>query len=262
MFSARNIQFDDNPKHQVATEGGLLHYNGNLPLQIIPGEHYNHGVTLSDDLGNLVEATLQASISNTSDVALSSEFSSCLSDEISMKGDPNQSAVLSLQTVSLRQTFIKLKVKLLSCPPGFVLKEKQCVCHAYLYTGFLRCDTDSFHSYLHSGFWTGLVRDKISGRTELATSVCPTGFCDYNGSTVSMLGIKLPQNTSLLDEVICGKSRTGVLCGECREGYTTHFHSPNFLCKPADPTLCKVGWLFYILSELVPVTVVFITVLV
>ena len=94
------------------------------------------------------------------------------------------------------------------------------------------------------------------------TGFCPTGFCDYNGSRVSILGVRLPQNASLLDEAICGKSRRGVLCGECRKGYTTHFHSPNFLCKQADPTLCKVGWLFYILSELVPVTVVFITVLV
>ena len=74
--------------------------------------------------------------------------------------------------------------------------------------------------------------------------------------------MRLPRNISQLDEAICSKSRTGVLCGDCRPGYTTNFHSPNFHCKLADPTLCQIGWLFYILSELVPVTVVFITVLV
>ena len=262
VFSIRNIKFDDNPKPQVATEGGSLHHNGDIPLKVIPGEHYNHSVTLSDDLGNPVETTLQASISNTSDVAVSSEFSSCLSDEIILKGKPNQSALLSLQTISLRQTFIELEVKLLSCPPGYTLVNRKCICSAYLYSGFLRCDSDSFHSYLHPGFWTGLVRDEINDITEIVTDFCPTGFCDYNGSNVSASGIKLPQNASLLDEAICGKSRTGVLCGECRKGYTTHFHSPNLLCKPVDPALCKLGWLFYILSELVPVTVVFITVLV
>ena len=264
VFSIRNIKFDDNHIPQVATEGGSLHYNGDIPLQIIPGEYYNHNVSLFDDLGNPVEATLRASVSKPSEVALSSEFSSCLSDEISMEGDPNQMALLSFQTVSLQQTFIELEVKLLSCPPGFILEKKQCACHAHLYTGFLRCDTNGFYSYLHSGFWAGLVGDKMSGRTdlELVTGICPTGFCDYNGSHVSILGIKLPQNASLLDEAICGTSRTGVLCGECRDGYTTHFHSPNFLCKPANLALCKVGWLFYILSELVPVTVVFITVLI
>ena len=264
VFLIRKIKFDDNLKPQVATEGGSLHHNGDLPLQIIPGERYNHSVALSDELGNPVDATLQASVKSSGPgVELSSEFSSCLSDEISMKGAPDQSALLSLQTVSLRQTFINLEVKLLNCPPGFILDEqKRCACHAHLYTGFLRCNTNDFYSYLHSSFWTGLVRDKTSHRTELVTGFCPTGFCDYNGSKVSALGIKLPQNASLLDEAICGKSRTGVLCGQCRQGYTTHFHSPNFLCKPVDPALCKVGWLFYILSELVPVTVVFITVLV
>ena len=33
VFSVRNIQFVDNSKSQVATEGGLLHHNGNLPLE-------------------------------------------------------------------------------------------------------------------------------------------------------------------------------------------------------------------------------------
>ena len=59
---------------------------------------------------------------------------------------------------------------------------------------------------------------------------------------------------------MCGKSRTGVACGSCASGYTTHYHSPNYECKPVDYR-CKVGWLFYILSELVPVTVVFVSVL-
>ena len=263
VFRDRNIKFDDYLKPQVTTEGGLLKHDGDLPLTIIPGEQYNHRVNLTDDLGNPIEATFQANIDNNSKVMLDSAFSSCLSDQITLKGEPNQSALLSLQTVSPRETFIKLEVKLLNCPPGFFLEEKECVCHAHLYTGFLRCDTNSFHSYLHSGFWAGLVSDsKVSGKTEVATGFCPPGFCDYNGSEVSTLGIKLPQNASLLDEVICGQSRTGILCGDCRKGYTTHFHSPNFLCEPADPALCKVGWLFYILSELVPVTVVFITVLV
>ena len=41
-----------------------------------------------------------------------------------------------------------------------------------------------------------------------------------------------------------------------------HFHSPGFLYKLAEPVGSKLGWFFYLLSELVPVTAVFITVLV
>ena len=68
-------------------------------------------------------------------------------------------------------------------------------------------------------------------------------------------------NHSDLERAICGKRRQGILCGNCTPGYTTHYHSPDFQCKPVHHTLCKVGWLFYILSELVPVTMVFITVI-
>ena len=263
VFSIRNIIFDDDLQPQVATEGSILHHNEHL-LQVIPGEEYNHGVTLTDDLGNQADGTFQASINDNPEVELDSAFSSCLSDQIVLKGEPNENAELFLQTVSQRQVYIKLRVQLIDCPPGFTLKRNECVCNAHQYVGLVRCDVHSLNSYLYPGFWTGLVSDSnYSPRwVELATGICPTGFCDYNGSEISTSGVRLPQRASQLDEAICGKSRTDVLCGECREGYTTHFHSPNFLCKPADPTLCKVGWLFYILSELVPVTVVFITVLV
>ena len=262
VFSIRKVTFDDEPQPQVATEGAIFHHGEHL-LQIIPGEQYNHSVALIDDLGNQADGTFQASINENPKIELDSAFSSCLSDRITLKGEPNESGELFLQTVSQRQVYIKLEVQLLDCPPGFTLKKNECVCNAHQYIGLIRCDIHSLNSYLYPGFWADLVSDKNNPRRmELATAICPLGFCDYNKSNVSISGIRLPQKASLLDELICGKSRTGILCGECRKGYTTHFHSPNFLCKSADPTLCKVGWLFYILSELVPVTVVFITVLV
>lgn len=71
----------------------------------------------------------------------------------------------------------------------------------------------------------------------------------------------MPKNTSLLDEAICGRSRTGKICGDCRIGYTTHFHSPNFFCKSVQDHTCRIGWFFYVFSELLPVSVVFLTVL-
>ena len=52
------------------------------------------------------------------------------------------------------------------------------------------------------------------------------------------------------------------MCGKCQDGYTVHFHFPDFLCKLAEPLGCRLGWLFYILSELITVTAVFITVLI
>ena len=94
------------------------------------------------------------------------------------------------------------------------------------------------------------------------TSYCPLNFCTYNKRHPHHSTIILPQLSMKLDKAVCGESRTGTVCGKCADGYTTHFHSPNFECYPVNDSLCKIGWLFYILSELVPVTVVFITVIV
>ena len=171
---------------------------------------------------------------------------------------PGQEANLLLQTLPPRQTSLELQVKLLDCPPGFILSDNECICDPRPYIG-LRCDANKFYSFLSPGFWAGLV--DYENETVLATGTAPTGFCDYNGTQEESLGVRLPRNISQLDEAVCGKSRTGVLCGDCRPGYTTYFHSPNFRCKPADSTTCHVGWLFYILSEIVPVTIMFITVL-
>ena len=263
VFTVRGMKFDDNQllQPQIATEGALLNHDDNVTnvLEVVPGEQYKHGVTLSDDLNNTVKLTLRASVKDNLAVALDPAFSSCLSDEIALRGEPGQTANLLLQTLPPRQTSLELQIKLVDCHPGFTLSEdNECICDPRPYIG-LRCDANRFYSYLSPGFWAGLVYN--GNRTVLATGTAPSGFCDYNGTEEESLGVRLPRNISDLDEAICGKSKTGILCGNCRQGYTTYFHSPDFLCKPADPTLCKVGWLFYIISELVPVTVMFITVL-
>ena len=109
------------------------------------------------------------------------------------------------------------------------------------------------------GLWAGLLTE--SNGSELVISNSP--FFDYGNSISnnSMFEVVLPQNYSELNRAVCGETRTGFLCGRCQENYTVHFHSPGFLCKPIEASGCKIGWLWYILSELVPVTMVFIAVL-
>ena len=114
----------------------------------------------------------------------------------------------------------------------------------------------TFHSYLHPGYWAGLI-DSPSG-SELATSTCP--FCDYTHNILvsSEFEVQLPRNYSDLNNAVCGESRGGILCGKCQDNYTVHFHSPGYLCKATEPADCNLGWLLYVLSELVPVTLIFI----
>ena len=269
IFSIRGIHFDDNPLYpQIGTDGALFHTGRPTPLMIIPGEKYHHNVTMADDLGQSVNATLRVDITKSQkDISLNSGYYTYIGSEIQLRGTPDDNASLFMYAVSSRQSYIKLNFQLVDCPPGFKLNHNSvCTCNTDAYMGLFKCDLDNFYSYLHPGYWVGLMKigTENQSRMVLVTSPCP--FCDYSLSasnkSFSDFVIPLPQSYSKLNESVCGETRTGTVCGRCQENYTMHFHSPGFLCKPVDPAGCKLGWLFYILTELVPVTVVFIFVLV
>ena len=265
VFTARGIRFHDD-NQQIATDGDLFHTSNPNPLKIIPGEMYKHGVTLTDELGKVVNATLRVAVTGSEYVQLISSTFQYIGSEIQLRGKPDHRAKLFMHAgdvLSAKQRFIELDVVLLHCPPGFQLNENfVCVCNIDAYIGFYKCDANKFQSYLHPGYWAGVLK-KGTEEEELVTATCP--YCDHNiqlnGSHYEF-GVALPKNNLNLDEIVCGEKRTGVICGKCREGYTLHFHSPGYLCKPAEPDACKFGWLFYILSELVPVTVFFSAVMI
>ena len=272
VFNRRGIIFvegssDNEPP--IATGGAVLHSMTSTPLAIIPGERYKHNVTVTDDLDQMINASFWISFKPREtgvpfDISLASNFSTVITDTINIRGKPRQKATLYMNLVSPRQSFTKLDMEVVDCPPGFKLKDKlECICNTNAHMGMFNCDLDRFQSHLISGYWAGYINDSRN-TPKLVTSACP--FCDYSlsesSTTLSDFEVILPRNRSELDESVCGVTRTGTVCGKCRSNYTVHFHSPGFLCKPAEPVGCKLGWLFYILSELVPVTVVFIAVLV
>lgn len=230
-------------------------------LQIIPGEVRDLDIWLLDDFGNEVGGTLTAYVRDDS-IEIDSEFS-CITDHtVKLSGREGERGELVLQTIGSRKISLTLNVELLPCPPGFRLNaDYQCICDANAYVGIEKCDMTDFIASITQGFWAGYITI-LENHTELATSICPVGFCTYNGSRPTMGAVKLPRSGSELEEAICDVNRHGVLCGECREGYTTYYHSRNLGCLEAKPVSCKLGWLFYLLSELVPVTMLFLFVLV
>ena len=132
-----------------------------------------------------------------------------------------------------------------SCAPG--LDGDPCQCRASKYRGLLKCK--SKRAYITHGYWIGECENGT-----LCTGNCPFGFCSYNDSK----DYRLPGTVSELDEYICGDTRTGVLCGECRPGYSVSYRSYIFRCTP--DANCKYSWLLYIVSELLPLIVFFIIV--
>lgn len=215
------------------------------------------GLKIIDDFGNEVKATLTAVIQEeNTNIRIESEYS-CITDRaIKLRGREGDTGNLILQTTGTRTISSTIAVKLLPCPPAFKLRNNECECQAHAYVGIETCTADS--ATLKYGFWVGYVDE------ELGTSICPAGFCNYdetelNDTEAEM--VPLPREAEGLEVAVCGIKRKGVLCGECSENYTTYYHSPHLDCQEARPYSCRLGWLFYILSELVPVTLLFLFVL-
>jgi hypothetical protein len=266
VFRERRIKINDKSVAQIATEGARLEPK-NVLLRVIPGKKFYHEVNITDDLLQEASVTLIASIiSNNSNIRIDKAFSSCVGEQLMLKGNPKDSTTLRLQTTTSRQSYTSLNITLLDCPPGFMHSAElsECICDRDKYDGLAECNTTDFTTSIIPGYWAGKVSDENNQDwRELVTSYCPLSFCKYKqDENDSGSEIKLPQDDDDWNEAICGESRTGIICGSCAPGYTTHFHSPNFECKKMNDVLCKLGWLIYILSEVIPTTVVFITLLI
>ncbi len=66
-------------------------------------------------------------------------------------------------------------------------------------------------------------------------------------------------NISVLETLVCSDHRTGILCSNCFSVYASNYHSNTHECKKSN---CRWGWLLYIVSEIIPVTLFFIVVMV
>lgn len=247
---------------QIATEGSSLYLKDN-PLTVIPGEKFAHGVIIEDDFHQKASEALTAiSLNHTYAPNNTSFVPHCTEEFMPIKGKPHEEIQLYLQTITSRLSYTQLDVILADCPVGFFYNysSSKCDCNDREYPGIVKCDRN--RSYLSPGYWAGYDENNATGDKLLVTSYCPLNFCTYNGSYEPGLLIDLPKTYARLEESMCGKSRAGIACGECASGYTSHYHSPNYVCKPVEPTAYRLGWLFYFLAELLPVTIVFIVVLV
>lgn len=268
IFQPPGMIFQGNvPGFSVSTDGARFSNNsGDLLRRIIPGEQYKHNMSTIDDLNHEIENMLIASFPSGKDSIMLDDNSYCLTDQnIQLKGQPHQTDTLLLQVTNARKIFATLEVELLDCPPGFSLQDNRCECDASSHIGLVRCgDGKQLYSYLRPGFWAGYVN--TTEGVKLATNICPFGFCNYNSSNdlpmdSVMDEIRLPSFREELEGVVCGEERSGVLCGKCNPGFVVHFHSPYFECVKESINTCTFGWFLYILTEIVPATVLFIVIL-
>ena len=234
----------------------LAHREMNI-LHIVPGEIFDLPVELIDELGQNVGSAMFIATCNGSPSPYVVPTYHFTNGSIQLAGRPNEICQLQLETDADYQISTTLKIKLLKCPPGFGYSndKEQCEClvsHTHQNLAIIGCELTSYQAYFNQFYWIGYESDDA---VDLLISPCPYRYCYEDHVSQGKL---LPRdaNKATLDKFVCGnRKRTGLLCGQCVEGYSVALNSPTFTCQR-----CKIpylGILYLLLSYIIPVTILF-----
>ena len=173
-----------------------------------------------------------------------------LNNAIELNGKVNTSGELHLQTNNRIGASIPYNIR--SCPPGFVQEldgfRCKCVENAFV-QGAINCNNEQLTSAL-------VVTNCISqfGQND---SRLVAGTCPFLLGTVTSAAIELPQDASKVEESVCGTmNRRGVLCGECKQGYSPAAYSYLYNCIKCDNKIRS--WIVYIVGQYLPIVLLFI----
>ena len=263
-----NFTFSEDINKEVSTEVKSLKVTNNATVQIMPGIEANLPVSPIDELNNNITGVYLASLSNINgSIAIDSAYLYIARNSIKLFGNPGATATLSLVIESANTVTMDLQVSLQNCPPGYVIDSshhanKVCTCSAYSkdvsqrYKCIQSCYDDITSALLDTTYWIGYKdEDTLNRNGELLYAYCPRRYCSNDNTTKS-----LTNESHLNSQLVCNYNRTGKICSQCTDGYTAHYHSDGYRCDTTKT--CPLGWLYYILSELLPVTILFLVIVV
>ena len=133
--------------------------------------------------------------------------------------------------------------------------KEQCQCvvnHTPQIPAISKCEITSLQAYYNKYYWIGYESDDAK---DLIYGLCPYHYCYSNHVLQDQL---LPRhaNRTILDKFMCGnRKRTGVLCGQCIEGYSVMMNSPDSTCEKCRNA--HLGILYLILSYILPISILF-----
>ena len=182
--------------------------------------------------------------------------------KVSSNGLPGSQTRVLLVTNSPRNVSYVLNVLLQQCPPGYgwqgnkTTGDGMCTCQYQNWRGVLYCDDVSFSAYLARGYWAGyILNNDTANENNFVTAKCPARYC-----ISSTFRLKLPSAASnaALNDLICSpQNRNGRLCGICTPNHSVAINVRALQYKCIECSSSKYGWLLYILTEFVPLTVFF-----
>ena len=258
-----------------------ISYLTNGTIFAVPGKQFDLPISVVDQFGNPLSSVYPA-VDPSAGIYIN-QASRCVSvSTLRVYGRSNSEGVLKLFNPGIFHFSVELNIFLLPCPPAHRpenislnnMQSESCMCIRNLPGIHCGNDADNFDVYLIHGYWAGYVVK--NGTTQLSpdnffTCQCPTGFCssihvnstEFNETEYARYypipTFSSQEQVKEMDDFVCGSRRRGILCGECRPGFSVFFHSPEYSCHP--DKLCFVGWLFYITSELLPLTILFVSVI-
>ena len=138
-------------------------------------------------------------------------------------------SISSLLAPEYKQLTGTLSFTLSSCNNGYLFSKQSQRCECYNKYGYIQCEGDS--ASIKLGYWFGIY----SGSHTF--SVCHNEYCNFftHRKETRSGFYNLPEE---IDDQ-CNSHRTGVACGECSEGYTLAYNSPD--CISVDKCTCSPG---------------------
>ena len=264
-----------NTSNQIASGPSKFNILQDTPLNVIPGKLHRLPVEVVDDINqNITEISVYQSMiseNNDDDIRTANGFSFITNNNIKITGESGKRFNLTIFMSTFHVTGANIPVILSSCPPGYVTDNtsRTCICSAGgqfssnpTYNGIIGCQDNLGVAMVTSGFWVGyILANESESENNLYTGDCPMGFCRYfnNDSSGQYYNLTLIASYEELQEVVCVNERRDILCGRCKDSNSVYFHSDTFKCDKNN--WCHIGFLFYVLSELIPITILFILIL-
>ena len=140
----------------------------------------------------------------------------------------NYSVIISLYVARISKSktiSVNLTVELSQCHPGFWYSSKSQKCECYSTRNIVSCTNNN--STIKRGYWFGSVNG-IPTVTSCPNDYCNFTCCEITNGFYHLSPVRAHQ---------CMPHRSGTACGDCKEGYTLSFDSPQCV----EVNKCKVG---------------------
>ena len=266
-----NMIFWDNKTYEVSTDGAVFSLsNESNKMTAIPGKEFELKFKLLDE--NNEEAydsyRIATPQSKATSIKLDPTYSFISDKTIKLYGEPGHKGTVIIGINNFRDIAVGLNVEMEQCPPGFVTDQNiknnstECACSASVadkrYFGIFQCELHSYQAYLIHGYWIGYDTEKGSEGT-LRSAYCPRGFCTRKEADETEILLPIKPSRDAVNDVVCREHRQGKLCGSCSSNMSVYYHSHSYYCWRNDR--CGLGPLLYFVSEIIPVTILFMIVL-